>query len=119
MSVVAQGYLSPQLVITQGYLSALPTLVVHPESAYITPLGSVTMVASVASSWSASGGSLVVAGDNLSATFTDTGASVSYTVTVTDLSDPGNVRLVEIYTTTQEEFGDHSGQAGRRMVGDS
>ena len=90
MSQIVLDGLNGAFYTTQGYGFAAITLNVSPYGPIVDPSATVVFTASVASSWSVSSGSLVVAGDNLSATWTAPGTPGTATLTVTDLSNPGN-----------------------------
>lgn len=95
IGVVTGGLDSPYVAL-QGYAVGSVTLTVDPIAVVLLVNGDITITASLAADWVASGGSLVVAGDDLSAVYTAPGTAGTYTITVTDSSDPGNQVTLQV-----------------------
>ena len=97
--IILQGYSGP-LVITQGYSFAAISIWLSPFGPTVQ-INSVThFITNIPANWSVTGGSLVVAGDGLSADFTAPGSPTTVTITVTDQTDAGNTLSGPIHVTT-------------------
>lgn len=95
---------------------------INPASLTIAVNGSATFTANLPANWTATHGSLVVAGNHLSAVYTAPGSPTLDTVTATNMNDPGNLASAPVNVTTSgptsagEIVGQDGTVAGRGMI---